>query len=220
MKKLYKKMNSSNTALVIIDIINSCASKKCEIKKWNIKFSKIRKMVPELKSFVEKYRNLVNNNILFINTTPWQKEFLPDNINELYLLNPDVMYYSSDKSGFAEKFFGIRPLGSDLIFTKNTYDAFADDILNKILKKKKIEYLIVAGVFGDGCVMATINGAFSCGYRLVILENLIETTDVKQRQEILSNFKKYTWPFMYRHILTSDGFLNYWKNEKIQPRIS
>lgn len=211
-ENLYKKMNSFNTALIIVDVVNSCASKKCET--GNITFSKIRKMMPALKSFLKKYRNLVNNNVVFINIAPWQKEFLPDNINELYLSNPDTMYYSSDKSGFAEKFFSIKPLSSDLIFTKNTYDAFADGMLNNILKKKKIKYLIMTGIFGDGCVMATINGAFSSGYNLVVLENLIETTDKKLRQKILSNFKKYTWPFMYGHTLTSNKFLSYWKNTK------
>lgn len=62
--------------------------------------------------------------------------------------------------------------------------------------------------------MATINGAFSSEYSLIILKNLVETTDEKLRQEILSNFKKYTWPTMYGHTLTSDKFLNCWKNEK------
>lgn len=202
-------MNLSNSALIIIDVVNLCASKKCETK--SITFSKIRRMIPALKSFTKKYRNIVNNNVIFINITPWQKEFLSNNINELYQSNPNVEYYSNDSSGFAENFFGIEPLNSDLIFTKNTYDAFADGMLNKILKKKKIKYLIVTGIFGDGCVMATINGAFSSEYNLVILKDLIETTDEKLRQEILGNFKKYTWPIMYGHTLTSNKFLKLFK---------
>lgn len=144
-ENLYKKINSSNTALIIIDMINLCASEECETK--NVTFSKIRKIVPALNSFIKRYRNLVNNNVVFINVTPWQKEFLPDNINELYLSNSDAMYYSNDNPGFAEKFFGIEPLNSDLIFTKSTYDAFADGALNKILKKKKIKYLNSNGNF-------------------------------------------------------------------------
>lgn len=213
MKKLYPKMNSYNTALIIIDVINSCASEKCELKNKGITFSKIRKMVPSLELFIEKYRENVNNNIIFTNTVPWKKEFLADNINELYT-DANAVCYSKDNSGFAEDFFRIKPQSKDIVFTKNTNDAFADGKLNKILTKRGIKYLVITGIFGDGCIMATINGAFSCGYNLVILENLIETTDTKMRQEILGNLKKYTWPIMYGRTLTSNRFLNYWKREK------
>ncbi len=210
-KSLYEKINKTNTALLIIDMINSCAAKECEIKKWNIAFSKIRKMAPKLKSFIEKYRKTINKNVIFINTVPWQEEFLPANINELYGNNPDARYYSSDKTGFAEKFFLFKPSKSDLIFTKNTYDSFADGKLNEILRNKKIEYLVITGIFGDGCVMATINGAFSKGYNMVILKDLIETSDVPMRRKIVEGMKKHTWPLMYGLTIESNEFLKTWK---------
>lgn len=46
--KPFPKMNPDNVALLIIDVINSCAHDKCEIPQWNIHFTKIRKMVPRL----------------------------------------------------------------------------------------------------------------------------------------------------------------------------
>jgi len=214
--KLYKKMTKENTALIVIDIINSCASKKCEIEKWDITFSKIRKIVPRLNNFLNKYREEINKNVFLINGVPWQEEFLPRNMNELYQHNSGAKYYSENKSGFVEEFFNIKPVKTDTIFTKNTYSAFADRKLDKILKERKIKYLIIAGVFGDACVMATVAGAFASGYSLVMLKDLIETTDVSIRQKIQEGLKKYTWPYTYGDTINSDNFLKYWSNEKTE----
>ena len=125
--KPYLKMNSSNTALLIIDIINSCASEEFEIPEWNIHFSNIRKMVPELKIFIDEYRNKVGGLIVFTNTTPWKREFLTDNINELYT-DSAACYYSKDDNGQRNKFYVLQPNKQDIVVTKNHYDAFIGTI--------------------------------------------------------------------------------------------
>jgi len=52
-------MNKDNTALVIVDVINSCCSEKCETPEWNIYFTKIRKMVLKLDKFIDEFRERV-----------------------------------------------------------------------------------------------------------------------------------------------------------------
>ncbi len=205
-------MNSSNTALLIIDVTNSGAHKKCEITKWKITYSKIRKMAPRLKKFINKYREEISGLVVFVNLVSWRKEFLPDNINELYT-DPSASYYSKKKDDFGKQFYLISPKKRDIIITKNNYDAFTNFELDKVLKKKKIRYLVITGVFGDGCVLATICGGFSKGYNFVILKDLIETTDVAIRQELLKRLKQFTWPIMYGKTLTSESFLKAWKKE-------
>jgi len=204
-------MNQSNTALMIIDVINSCADEKFETPKWGIHFSKIRSMVPSLAKFIKEIRERVSSPIIFVTTTPWTKKNLTENINELYT-DPRAEYYSDDISGFAEKFYQIEPEISDLVITKNHYDAFTNKQLNEYLENKKIKYIIAAGIFGDGCVLATICGAFSKGYNFVILDDLIETTDLPERQQILTGLKQYTWPAMYGKTLKSNEFLKLFAN--------
>ena len=51
--KPYEKMNSQNTALVVIDIVNGCCHEQCE--DGNLKFGKIRSMVPGLISFIKQF---------------------------------------------------------------------------------------------------------------------------------------------------------------------
>ncbi|MBW3017806.1 isochorismatase family protein, partial [Candidatus Woesearchaeota archaeon] len=179
---------------------------KCEIKNRGISFKKIRKMVPKLARFIERYKKKTKNPVIYVNCVPWDKKHLAKNIVELYK-DPKCRYYSKDKSGFSEKFFMVEPGKDDLIFTKNHYDAFTNQKLVTYLKKKKIKFLIVAGIFGDGCVNATINGGFSKGFNFVILKDLIETTDEKIRQDLQNLMKKYVWPVMYGRTINSKEFL-------------
>jgi nicotinamidase-related amidase len=197
-----KGVNSRNSALIVIDVINSCCHPKCEIKKWDISFKKIRRMVPKLVRFIEKYKKKTKNPVLYVNCVPWDKKHLAQNLNELYK-DPKCRYYSKDKSGFPEKFFGVKPEKADLIFTKNNYDAFTNRNLLNYLKKKKIKFLIVTGIFGDGCVDASIVGGFSRGFNFVILKDLIETTDVTRRQKLQKIMKNELWPSMYGKTINS-----------------
>ena len=205
--KIESKIKIKETALLIVDVSNNCCHPKCEIKKFDISFNKIRKMIPALKRFIEKYRN-AGGQIIFVNCTPWKKEFLAKNIIELYK-DPRCTYYSSDKSGFSEKFFELEPQKDDFIVTKNSYDAFTNPKLDEFLKKQKIKHIVVAGVFGDGCVYSTIQGGFSVGYNFIILKDLIETTDVEIRQKLQKLLKDYTWPIMFGKTIDSKYFFDF-----------
>jgi nicotinamidase-related amidase len=200
-------MNKNNTALIVIDPINSCAHEKCETPEWNIYFSKIRQMLPKLENFVKEYRQKIGGLVILTTITPWNKEYLTENINELYS-DPSVCYYSEDTTGFDEQFYIVKPEATDLIFIKNTYDAFADGKLTQKLKNKGIKYIIITGIFTDGCVLASIIGGFSQGFNFVILKDLIETTDLPIRQEIQKNLIEYTFPNLYGKTITSTELLH------------
>ena len=203
-------MNSKNTALLVIDIINGCCDKNLEEPKWDVHFTKIRKMIPKLVKFIKDFKKTVGSQVIFVNITPWIKEHLPKNIKELYT-DPKAFCYSDDNTGFSEEFYLVKPEKDDITLIKNTYDAFANPKLKKLLKKKKIQYLLITGVFTDGCVLATICGGFQAGFNFIILKDLIETTDVKKRQILQKCLKEYTFPTMYGKTITSKEFLRSWK---------
>jgi len=208
--KLYPKMNSRNTALIVIDVVNGCCHKDLEELNRGIRFTKIRKMISHLVKFIEGFKRKVGGQVIFVNITPWTKKHLPKNIVELYT-DPKTVCYSNDNTGFSEEFYLVRPEKKDIVLTKNTYDAFANPELKRILKKKGIQYLLVTGVFTDGCVLATICGGFQAGFNFIILKDLIETTDVKKRQELQKHLKEYTFPVMYGKTITSKKLLKEWK---------
>jgi nicotinamidase-related amidase len=194
-------MSQLNTALLVIDPVNSCVSEKCESPDLNIHFSKIRQMLPKLNRFIGEFRK-INKNIFFANITPWTKDHLADNLNELYT-DPRAQYYSDDTTGFDEQFATNKPENTDAIYTKNTYDIFSNTSFICELEKRGIQYLIVTGIFSDGCVLASVISGFSKGYNFIILKDLIETTDVEKRQQLQQLLTDYTFPVMYGRTITS-----------------
>ena len=199
MKKKFK-----NSALLVVDIVNSCCREEYEIKEWNITFKKIRKMVPKLKRFIEKYKAL-GGEVVYTNCVCWDKKHLPKNINEVYK-DPTLCYYTKDKSGLGREFYLLKPVG-DKVFTKNTYDAFTNPKLDSYLKKKKITDLFISGVFTEGCVQATISGAFSKGYNIIVLKDLVETRDDKESQLVQKLLLKRFWAGLYGYPKKSSQIL-------------
>jgi nicotinamidase-related amidase len=194
-----------NSALLVIDVINSCADARYEDPARSIHYSRVRRMVPALTQFIASYQQL-GGQVLLTTTVPWQEPYLPQNINELYRHDPQARYWSQDDSGEAERFYQI-PTDGALVFAKNSYDAFTNEDLVSALEVLNNPYVIVAGVFGDGCVMASICGGFSKGYRLVIARDLIETTDDDARQALQEQLKQRTWPLMYGPTIDSQHIL-------------
>ncbi|MFA6270532.1 MAG: isochorismatase family cysteine hydrolase [Candidatus Paceibacterota bacterium] len=199
-------MTKDNSLLLVIDPINSCAHEKCETPEWNIYFSKIRLMLPKLASFIEEYKKKTNGLVIYTTVTPWNKEHLTKNINELYT-DPQAYYYSDDTTGFDEQFHTVKPLPEDLVFDKNTYDVFTNDKLLQELRSRDIRYIIVTGIFSDGCVLSSVASGFSKGFNFVILKDLIETTDDEKRQRIQELLISFTFPKMYGKTMTSTQLL-------------
>lgn len=199
------RLNLKNSALIVIDVINSCAHPDYEDAERYIHFKKIREMVPRLAEFMAGYRSL-GGRVILTTTVPWREPFLPENINRLYRQSEQARYWSEDESGRAEQLYGIESDGATVI-VKDSYDAFACEELLHTLGQLDAPTLIVAGIFADGCVEASICGGFSRGFNLVIASDLIETTDDAQRQQLQELLKQRTWPLMYGPTLPSSEIL-------------
>jgi nicotinamidase-related amidase len=202
---IFPSLTLDNSALLVIDVINSCAHPEFEDPLRNIHFNKIRRMIPALSNFITSYKGL-RGRIILTTTVPWQASYLPENINELYRNDEVARYWSQDTSGRAERFYQIPTEGA-LIFAKNSYDAFTNEDLIHALENMHVRYIIVAGIFGDGCVMSSICGGFSKGYHLIIAKDLIETTDDDERQMLQQQLKQRTWPLMYGMTIESQQIL-------------
>ena len=194
------------TALLVIDIVNSCCHEECEDPSIGITYNKIRKMVDErLLKFVDEYRRQINKNVIIVGLTPWTRDYLPENIIRLYDENPEATYFGEE--GFEEEHYHIVPAETDFVVKKNTYDCFASSELVDYLEQKGITDLVVCGVFTDGCVLSSIASGFSKGYNFIIPRDLVETTDLPARQELQSLLLDYTFPMQYgRGVNSGENF--------------
>ncbi len=193
--------------LIVVDPINSCCSEKFERPEWNIRYSKIRQMIPRLRKFTDEYRK-IGGQIIWVRATPWTEEFLPGNINRLYHENPHATFYTQKDVGESVEFYkGISVQVTDKVFTKNTYSAFADPHLQRFIKKQGADTILISGVFAEGCVNATIVDGFTKGFFTIILSDLVETMDDIQQQAHKKHLLTHQWPLMYGHVMTSNEFL-------------
>ena len=193
--------------LIVVDIVKSCCSEEFERPEINITFNRIRKMIPRLIEFIDEYRRL-GGKIIWIRSTPWREEYLPKNINRLYHENPYATFYTEhDVEESVEFYDGISPHEPDEIFTKNTYSAFVDVDLQKLLRKNQWDTYLLSGVFAEACVNATLIDGFTKGLFTIILSDLVETMDDEEQQTHKTHLLTHQWPFMYGHVITSNEFL-------------
>lgn len=195
-----------NTALLVIDVNNIWCKKGFEVEEYNLHFSKIRQMAPKLARFIAEYKKKFNSLVVYVKCVKWDKDHVAQNLRELYK-DSTVKYYPPDHDGTGTGFYLVKPEDGDVVITKNNYDAFSNPELDKLLKSKNIKYLIITGIFGDGCVHATIENGFSRGYNFIILKDLIETADRPIKQAHQKILKDYTWSKMFGKTITSKEFL-------------
>jgi nicotinamidase-related amidase len=187
--------------LIVVDLIKSCCSEKFERPEIDITFSRIRQMVPKLKTFTDTYRRL-GGKIIWVKTTPWTEEYLPKNINRLYRENSDATFYTQHNIEESVEFYDeIDPREPDIVIAKNTYSAFADEALQKLFLKNRWDTYLLSGVFAEACVNATLIDGFTK------LSDLVETMDNERQQTHKKHLLTHQWRVMYGHVMTSSEFL-------------
>ena len=185
--------------LVVIDVVKGCCNPEYEHPQWDLHYSKVREMLPRLNNFTKQHRDN-GAQIIWIKPTPWTEENLPPNINKLYHENPDATFYTTENIQEYNQFPDvIKTEPTDTILEKNNYSAFTNPKLAKQLNKA---YLI-AGIYADGCVNATIIHGWNKGYFTYILSDLVESMDAPIKQNQKTQLLTHWWPQMYGHVAPS-----------------
>ena len=65
----------------------------------------------------------------------------------------------------------LAPLEGEPRFIKNDASAFSELELEASLKRAGIEWLIIAGVWTDACVAATVRDAMAAGFRVLLVKD-------------------------------------------------
>lgn len=78
--------------------------------------------------------------------------------------------------GFAFK-AGFEPQNSEILITKNVNSAFIGTDLDKQLKTKQIETLVILGLMTEHCVSTTARMAGNMGYQVYLVSDATATFD-------------------------------------------
>jgi nicotinamidase-related amidase len=67
----------------------------------------------------------------------------------------------------------LAPLPHEPVVNKTAQGAFNSSNLDQILKQKRVDTLIVTGMYTNHCVLATCIGAADTGYRVIVAEDAV-----------------------------------------------
>lgn len=165
-------MESSNTALLIIDMINAF-----NFEHGNILAEKALIIAEQIQQ-LKKQCKQENIPIIYINDhyNLWQAE-----------LNKVIDYCRNEKSElFIDK---IKPDDTDYFLIKPRHSAFYGTALYTLLHQLHVKNLILTGIAGNICVLFTANDAYMREYPLLIPDNCIASVDDEDNKYALRMMK-------------------------------
>jgi len=198
-------INFKKSALLIIDAQNDYCSMKGKIAlSRGEDVESIQKTIKKLNSFIKKFRQL-SLPIIFLRMNK-DRNFVNKNLrNKLELSNPPLSDSLCVPGTFGFEYFKLKPKRDDFEIVKYSYDAFSSDELKSLLKSLKVNTVLITGFYSQVCVDATIKGAFSFGYDVVVIKDLIATTKsgLKLEKALLNQ-----WELFFAIVIDSDEFFD------------
>lgn len=176
-------------AVVVVDMIKDFVTGK-------FGFQGAQQMVPRLQSVLQRARE---RGVPVIFTCDSHKGRDP----ELSLWGEHAMKGTEGARVVPE----LGPAEGDLVIEKRTYSSFFETKLEKILKKRRVTELILAGVVTNICIQHTAADAFFRGFKVSILSDCTSCPEPAQHSASL----KYMREIYGATILTSKELLERWK---------
>ena len=183
------KIDPQKTALIIVDIQGDFCSPNGISCKFGATLDHIEKMLPHLHEFHKKIH--AAGITTFFTRYITKKEHVPENLK--LIRSQSKLFPICVEGTQGSELYSITPFPDDKIIDKQYYDAFASTNLLEELKKRNINTVLISGVWTDMCVDATAKRAFSEGFHVIMLEDLVSTIDerLERHETVLKDFKTY-----------------------------
>jgi nicotinamidase-related amidase len=139
-------------AILVIDMLNDFILEGAPLE-----CSAGRKIITPIKKLIEHARNK-KIPVIFI-----ADSHDPDD-REFQIWPPHAV----EKTKGSEVIDELKPQKGDIIVKKKTYDGFFRTNLEKILKSKKIDTVVLTGVCTDICILHTGSSATLLGYKVIV----------------------------------------------------
>lgn len=65
----------------------------------------------------------------------------------------------------------VIPVAGETVISKNDASAFSEPALDLELKSRRIEWLVIAGVWTEACIAATVRDGIARGYRILLVKD-------------------------------------------------
>lgn len=81
----------------------------------------------------------------------------------------------------------VAPAKGEPVIVKNDASAFSEGDLDTLLSRARVEWLIVAGVWTEACVAATVRDAMTAGYRVLLVKDACGSATAAMHQTGILN---------------------------------
>lgn len=163
----------SDTALVLIDLINTW-----EMKDGAALLRQTLRMLPALTRLLQRARKH-QVPVVYAN----------DNFGRWRSNMPVLLEVARDaNAGSARIVEAVAPTAEDYVVLKPEHSAFFATPLEQLLQSLEVNRLVLAGIAGDQCVLATASDALLRRYEVVVPRDAMACATVARRRAIVEHF--------------------------------
>ena len=183
-----KKIESENTALLIIDVQKGEYNKEFIENNPHEKylFERIKnKVIPNGKKLIESCRNKkieVIYTVVESLTLDGRDRGLDYKISGIF---------AAKGSWQAEVVDELKPLKNEIIIPKTSSSLFNSTNFEYVLKNLSIQYLLVMGIVTDQCVETAVRDGCDRGFLVTLIEDACATHSQQRHDESLIGIKGY-----------------------------
>tara|TARA_B100001123_G_C15291380_1_gene1017586 strand:+ start:1197 stop:1850 length:654 start_codon:yes stop_codon:yes gene_type:complete len=183
-----KKIESENTALLIIDVQKGEYNKEFIKNNPNEKylFDRIKnKVIPNGKKLIESCRNKkieVIYTVVESLTLDGRDRGLDYKISGIF---------AAKGSWQAEVVDELKPLKNEIIIPKTSSSLFNSTNFEYVLRNLSIQYLLVMGIVTDQCVETAVRDGCDRGFLVTLIEDACATHSQQRHDESLIGVKGY-----------------------------
>ncbi|MGA8615216.1 MAG: isochorismatase family cysteine hydrolase [Xanthobacteraceae bacterium] len=193
---LARKVNSSHSALIVIDMQNDFIAPEGLVGRSGRDVSAAQQLAQRLPAFIAVARRAGVLVVFVRNVYSTDRNF--------YLSDAWLEQAARKQSGGYTRFpvcaegswegdyYGeVRPQPGDPVVTKHRYNAFHNSDLDTILRANAIRTVVMTGVATDVCVGTTAREAFMRDYYAVMVDDGTATFSPEDHAAALRNFDRY-----------------------------
>lgn len=81
----------------------------------------------------------------------------------------------------------VAPVAGEALLIKTEASCFASGVLAPLLRRRGVEWIVVAGVWTEACIAATVNDAIGHGLRVMLVKDACATRSVAMHQTAILN---------------------------------
>ena len=196
----------NRSAVLVIDMQNDFCHPEGYFAKQHCDLIPIHEMLPFLQRYLEGARKL---GVTIVHV----KSYLDEKF-----LSPPMIARNKQfgringicrKGTWGSEFYGIFPVGNEIVLTKHAYSAFIDtDLREKLLSKGK-QSIMVTGVMTNVCCESTLRHGFMLGFYTFLIEDCCASVEKTAHLAAVDNVRKY-----FGWVLNSNDIVSHWKQAR------